>query len=47
MKYSLLGIYTGYDGNEPLCAAHLIGWARSQLGKVFVEKREWTKVKWD
>ena len=32
---------------SPLCAANLNGWALSQDGKVLVEKREWTKAKWD
>ncbi len=27
---------------SPLCAMKRNGWARSQDGKVFVEKREWT-----
>ena len=30
---------------SPLCAMTRNGWARSQLGKVFVEKREWTRAR--
>ena len=30
---------------SPLCAMTRNGWASSQLGKVFVEKREWTRAR--
>ena len=29
---------------SPLCATKRYGWASGQLGKVFVEKREWTSA---
>ena len=29
---------------SPLCRMYRLGWARSQLGFVFVENREWTRA---
>ena len=31
---------------SPLWAMYRLGWARSQLGNVFVENREWTIARW-